>query len=294
MAGLTAVPDPALAAYEGLAPFYDLFTAHHRYEPWTRTLERLARDAGLSGRRLLDVGCGTGKSFLPFLERGWSVTAVDLSPAMVAIARGKARGRARVEVADMRDLPDLGAFDLVLCLDDALNYLVTVGELECALTGMRRALAPGGVLVFDVNTLMAYRSFFARASVVQGEDRVVVWEGRAPEDAGPGVLAEAEVLTLERDGDWWRASRHRHTQRHHDGPAVRRALRAAGLLWSRAYGMRLDGSTTRGFDELRNSKAVYVARTGAPDLTVTTGRPRAPDATVTTGRPRAPRTGERR
>ena len=277
MAGLTVTPDPALAAYQALAPFYDDFTAHHRYEPWTRTLERLARDAGLGGRRLLDVACGTGKSFLPFLERGWSVTAVDLSPAMAAIARSKAAGRARVEVADMRCLPDLGRFDLVLCLDDALNYLLTIAELERALTGMRRALAHDGVLVFDVNTLMAYRSFFARVSVVRTEDRVVVWEGRTPEDAGPGALAEADVLALERDGEWWRASRHRHRQRHHDGPAVRRALRAAGLPWCRVHGMQLDGSTTRGFDELRNSKAVYVARASAPDQTVSTARTSAPD-----------------
>jgi SAM-dependent methyltransferase len=264
MAGVIATPDPAREAYEALAPFYDDFTAHHRYTEWTGTLERLARDAGLAGRRLLDIACGTGKSFLPFLDRGYEVTAVDLSPAMAALAEAKAAGRARVAAADMRDLPDLGRFDLVLALDDAVNYLLTDADLERALVGMRRALAPDGVLVFDVNTLMAYRSFFARVSVVQAGDRIVVWEGRTPDDAGPGVLAEAEVLALERDGDWWRAGRHRHVQRHHDGPSVRRALRAAGLGWRRVHGMRLDGSVTRGFDELGNSKAVYIARRGAP------------------------------
>src|SRR5215217_3423061 len=74
----------------------------HEYEPWTANLQRRAEAAGLRGRRLLDVACGTGKSFLPFLARGFSVTAVDVSPRMVALAAAKAGDRARLEVHDMR------------------------------------------------------------------------------------------------------------------------------------------------------------------------------------------------
>src|ERR1700760_4480240 len=119
----------ARSAYDALAPYYDEFTAHHDYEGWTATLESLARAAGLSGRRLLDVACGTGKSFLPFLARGYTVTACDISPAMVERAAAKAGGRVELHVADMRELPRLGAFDLVTVLDDALNYLLDAAEL---------------------------------------------------------------------------------------------------------------------------------------------------------------------
>src|SRR3954454_12293784 len=117
------VPDLAAEAYDGLAPAYDAFTAGHEYECWLDYLEALAVEHGLPGRDLLDVGCGTGKSFLPMLERGYDVVACDLSPQMVARAREKMpTGAARVLVADMRELADLGAFDLVTCLDDAINY----------------------------------------------------------------------------------------------------------------------------------------------------------------------------
>jgi ubiquinone/menaquinone biosynthesis C-methylase UbiE len=44
---------------------------------------------GIAGHRLLDVACGTGKSFIPMLEKVWEVTACDISPKMVAIARTK-------------------------------------------------------------------------------------------------------------------------------------------------------------------------------------------------------------
>src|SRR3954454_2667148 len=117
------VPDLAAEAYDGLAPAYDAFTAAHEYVRWLDYLEGLAVEHGLRGKALLDVGCGTGKSFLPMLEKGYDVVACDLSPQMAERAREKMpTGAARVLVADMRELADLGAFDLVTCLDDAINY----------------------------------------------------------------------------------------------------------------------------------------------------------------------------
>jgi ubiquinone/menaquinone biosynthesis C-methylase UbiE len=108
----------AREAYDAAADVYDDFTAHHDYDGWTALIERLARAHGLAGDRLLDVGCGTGNSFLPFLERGYRITACDISPRMLARAREKCDGRARLSVADLRSLPRLGSFDLVLAIDD--------------------------------------------------------------------------------------------------------------------------------------------------------------------------------
>ena len=83
-----STPDAA-GAYDTLAPFYDRFTAHHDYDLWTRGLLRLAYGHGLTGKRVLDAGCGTGKSFLPLLERGFDVTACDQSSAMLEVAASK-------------------------------------------------------------------------------------------------------------------------------------------------------------------------------------------------------------
>src|SRR5215212_7437646 len=129
------VPDQALSAYDGLAPHYDAFTAGYDYDRWLGALEELAGEHGLRGRRLFDVACGTGKSFLPMLERGYEVVACDLSPGMVERAQGKAGAAADVFVADMRELPAVGVFDLVTCLDDAVNYLTTPADLRAAMRG---------------------------------------------------------------------------------------------------------------------------------------------------------------
>src|SRR3954469_19414203 len=121
----TQVQDPTYEAYELLAPFYDLYTNKYGHEGWLATIEAIALEHGLRGSRLLDVGCGTGKSFLPMLARGYEVTAFDISPAMAARACEAAAGsEAEVLVADVRDLPQLGRFDIATALDDALNYML--------------------------------------------------------------------------------------------------------------------------------------------------------------------------
>lgn len=257
--------DHALRAYEPWARHYDGFTADHDYEAWTRTIEGAARAAGLRGTRLLDVACGTGKSFMPFLARGYTVVACDISPAMARLAAGKARGRARVEVHDMRALPRLGAFDLVCCLDDAVNYLVREGELEAAVAGMAANLAPGGVLAFDTNTLATLRRAFASLDVAATQDRVFVFDGQGHRELEPGGCTSARIEVLARgDGGSWSRTVTEHIQRHHPEPRVRAAIDAAGLDCTAVHGFTQDGRLWDAVDDERHSKALYIARQGAP------------------------------
>ena len=254
-------PKWAEIAYEAIAPVYDDFTAHHDYDLWLGELLPKLEMRGLRGDRLLDVACGTGKSFIPMLEKGWVVTACDISAAMVAIARAKVGDRVDLSVADMRELPVFGEFDLVFCLDDAVNYLLSVEELERALTGMRRNLADGGLLMFDVNTMEAYRNFFAEEVVIERDGRRMIWKGLTSRDAEPGSIAEAsfEVEPLEgSDGPPIPAELHR--ERHFPETDVRAALEAAGLECLDVYGHHLDGIPRQPFDEVAHTKGVYIAR----------------------------------
>src|SRR3954453_9043081 len=99
----------ARAAYDALAPHYEAFTAHHDYETWTTTLERMARAHRLRGTRGLEAPAATGRSFPRFPDRGYEVTACAIRPAMVESPTAKAGDRARVEVHDIPSLPRLGA-----------------------------------------------------------------------------------------------------------------------------------------------------------------------------------------
>src|SRR3954467_1742905 len=143
---MTPLPaSQARPAYDALASTYDAFTADYDYERWLTVLHGLAAEHGAQGRRLLDVACGTGRSFEPMLRRGYEVMACDISPAMVDRATARlARSGGRAAVADMRRLPDWGTFDLVTCLDDAVNYLHSEADLNAAFASVAGALPPPG------------------------------------------------------------------------------------------------------------------------------------------------------
>lgn len=254
----TASPSAALIAYERLAPVYDRFTDSYDHDSWVERLETLARDHGINGRRALDVACGTGKSFAPLLRRGYDVWACDLSPAMVARARAAGGIEpSRVVVADMRALPQVGAFDLVTCLDDAVNYLLERDDLAAAFVSVARRLAPDGVYLFDANTLSTYRDGFSERATFERPLADAIWRGETTGPIVPGVLCSASI---ELGGA---AAVSRHVQRHHPEATVRTALASAGLACRAVLGQSPGGLLHQEADEETHTKLVYVASRAA-------------------------------
>jgi SAM-dependent methyltransferase len=263
---VTLTADHAREAYDALAPGYDALTAHHDHERWTGILLERAQAAGLRGQRLLDVACGTGNTLVPMVARGFRASGVDVSRAMLAEAEGKLPPEVRLIAGDMRALPGLGEHDLVWSLGDACNYLQTSDELVQAFQGFRRNLAPEGVVVIDVNTLATFRRLYASLLVMPDRERVVIVEGKGDPGLPSGGAAVAWVDRLEpADDGWWTRTRSVHHHRHHPPETIRAALAAAGLQCEGEFGAQLTGALERPLDELRHTKAVYIARRGASD-----------------------------
>lgn len=147
-------PDAKLAynkrLFATIAPRYDLITRLLSYGQdarWKRRLARIVRDEA-AGRRLrvLDLACGTGDVALS-LAGAHGVTGLDLTTAMLRIARQRARdsgARAMWLAGDMTRLPFApGSFDVV-----TTSYgLRNVPRLDAALDEIARVLTPGGLLV---------------------------------------------------------------------------------------------------------------------------------------------------
>lgn len=249
--------DRGLNAYEAIAPAYDDFTHGYQAATWTGKLEAKALRWEPAGRRLLDVGCGTGKSFLAMIERGWDVVGCDISPAMLEIAREKA-GEVPLHVADVRELPVFGEFDLVWALNDTLNYVMSEEELTAALGRMKANLAPGGVLLFDLNTLRSMREMFTAEEVREVGGRAMRWSGTASaEDVRPGEIHSARFEVRGEAG-----ASHEHSQRHFPEASVLAALERAGLDCLEVWG-DLDGEQYQPLDEELHEKAIYLARSAA-------------------------------
>jgi SAM-dependent methyltransferase len=230
--------DPALAAYEAFAPVYNSFNHANDYERWLEgTLLPQLRELGLKeGGTALDVGCGTERAFQPLLRRGWSLLGCDLSPAMLDIAATAGDGEVELRVADMRNLPAFGSFDLVLSLNDSVNHLLGDEDLVRALTGMRKNLDIHGLLVFDVNAKPVYGNAYSSRKTIEHEGAHWVWRGTG--EVAPSVF-EAEIA-----GDHL-AKPIRFLERFWSRQEVLQAMSAAGLTTVAALGM-----TERGDDIL--------------------------------------------
>lgn len=244
-----------------MAPVYDEFTHLNDYETWFGTLLPALERHGLRTGRLLDVGCGSGKAFAPMLARGWSIHGCDVSPAMLKLAQEKGGADVRVDVADMRELPRFGAFELVWALNDPVNYMLDAGELELALTGMCRNLGPDGLLMFDANTLVGYRGFFCEETVVERDGWRLIWRGRSSPDDPPGTVFEAsfEADPLgDRDAAPIAPTLHR--ERHFSEAEVLAAIEGVGLECLDVFGYTDEEGLVEPLDEAAHYKAIYIAR----------------------------------
>lgn len=261
MAVITASDAPS-GGYDRLAPFYDQFTMGYAHEPWVAAIEQRASLLGLDGTRALDIACGTGNSTVPLISRGYSVTGCDISAQMIREARRKLPDHAEsFHVADMRELPALGEFDLVLCLDDGVNYLLSETELEETFAGVARLLSPQGVFAFDVNSLLTYRTSFAETFVTETDGRFFAWRGEATAGVQPGELASASVeIFAEREFGLWERRCVRTVQRHHPRQAITAALGMAGLSCCATLGQHPGAVLEDSADESRHIKLVYFAR----------------------------------
>lgn len=259
--------DPTAGAYDALAPYYDQFTAGYAHDAWIAAIEHDAVKLGLRGHRALDIACGTGNSTAPLLGLDYTVRGCDISPEMVNQAQRKFPHHAdRFVVADMRRLPKLGEFDLVLCLDDALNYLLTVPELTATFASVAGLLAPDGIFAFDVNSLSTYRGPFTQTLLRETDGLFFTWRGENTITVDPGELARATVEIFADRGDGlWERRTSRHTQRHHPPKTVITALAHAGLECARVAGQFPGGRLEACPDETRHNKLVYFARRAKPD-----------------------------
>ena len=98
---------------------------------------------------LLDIGCGTGVLCRLLRQSGIRARGIDLSPAMIAIARAK-DPKGWYDTADMTTYRLPSSFDLVTCTGDAINHLTRPSDVEQTFCNVRESLKSGGVFLFDL------------------------------------------------------------------------------------------------------------------------------------------------
>ncbi|MFE0855116.1 class I SAM-dependent methyltransferase [Streptomyces mutabilis] len=153
----TAVPDSSAQSgdpgrvndYDSFAEAYAAENENNLVNAYYERPAMLALAGDVAGRRVLDAGCGSGPLTAALRDRGATVTGIDASAGMLALARRRLGDDVALHVADLSDrLPvDDGAFDDVVA-SLVLHYLEDWGP---TLTELRRVLRPGGRLIVSVD-----------------------------------------------------------------------------------------------------------------------------------------------
>lgn len=191
--------------YRWLARYYDHLFEFRR--PFAEAREIILGPLLPRISSACDLCCGTGGLALSLASQGVRVFAVDLSPEMCRITRGKARALRlplKVICADMRTFQLPEPVDLVTCEFDALNHVPRKSDLARVLKSVAAALNPGGHFVFDVNNRLAFETAWANTWFVDKDPvAIVMHSGHKP----GADKAWCDVEWFVRQGKLWR--RHR-------------------------------------------------------------------------------------
>lgn len=154
----------SIAFQSDYAEYYDVLYRDKDYETECDFLEQaFKRFSEKKPLTILDVGCGTGGHAILLARRGYKVTGVDMSEAMIAIAREKAKREGLdipLYISPMEDLEVHQQFDVAISMFNTINYVVSDQALERALINIHRHLVPRGLFLFDFrNGITSLRSY---------------------------------------------------------------------------------------------------------------------------------------
>lgn len=172
-----------MEAYQNLATVYDQFMQHAPYDEWVSFTKKMVDYYNVSGKRMIDLGCGTGEITLRLSDSGFDVTGVDVSETMLAEANQKAVQQKKDVFWVQQDIRNLQGFeDIDVCVSycDVMNYVTEKKSIETVCQNVYRSLQKDGLFIFDVHHLpyVTEQLVDQRFSDVM-DDLAYIWECEA-------------------------------------------------------------------------------------------------------------------
>lgn len=219
-------------SYGVFSEFYDALTANVSYDTVSQVLSSLLTRYGKSRGLLLDLACGTGSVSVRLAKKGYEVIGVDLSPEMLSEAQNKAYSAGQNILflcQDMTALDLYGTVDAAVCTLDGLCHLPNEESVFAALQKVSLFMNPGGVFLFDVNSVYKHRAVLGNNTFVYDTDDVYcVWQNTLLPD-GVTVQMDLDFFEPVSDaGDYVRQSE-RFTERAYPRETLEAMLKKAGF-----------------------------------------------------------------
>ena len=228
-----------MSSYDFLAGCYDALTYDVRYTAWADYIEKHFRKKGLPGNTVLDLACGTGSLTRELALRGYEMIGVDLSPEMLSEAADKNRdvdGIAPIFLCQPMEKLDLyGTIDACVCCLDSVNYVTDPHKLQRAFERVHLFLMPGGLFLFDINTVEKLEGLDGQVFLDETEDAYCVW--RAEYSRRSRVCSYfMDIFRLDEETGQWDRGEELHRERAYTIPELTEFLEQAGFQDVKVYG----------------------------------------------------------
>ena len=227
-----------MGAYEALAASYDRLTNDVDYEATVAFYREILAEEGLHPRTAVDLACGTGSVSVLLAQQGLRVIGVDMSEEMLTVAQQKADGLKnppRFVCQKLQNLALPRGVDLAVCALDSLDYITDPEDCAEAIRRVYRALNPGGIFIFDVNTPEKLRAMDGQVFLDEDDDVYCVWRGEFDEQTN---ICTYGMDLFQRQGSLWCRSFEEHREYAYSAQQLAEYLKAAGFTNIRVYADR--------------------------------------------------------
>lgn len=240
-----------MEAYTGFAKVYDRFMDNVPYGEWSQYLIKLLKEYGVEDGLVCELGCGTGCITRRLRDAGYEMIGIDLSEDMLEIARRQEmeawEDKEEIFVnskksilylnQDMREFELYGTVAAVVSLCDSMNYITEEEELREVFRLVNNYLDPGGIFIFDMNTIHKYRDLIGDTTIAENrEDCSFIWENAYEEETG---LNRYDITIYKRveelQEEWYERVEETHLQRAYSPETIVRLLLEAGLEFVAMY-----------------------------------------------------------
>lgn len=226
-----------MEAYGRFAGVYDIFMDNVNYGEWTDyIIEALVQD-GIKDGLVLELGCGTGTVTEMLADAGYDMIGIDNSEEMLAEAMEK-RAESGHDILyllqDMQDFELYGTVRAVVSVCDSMNYVTEPEDLEYVFALVNNYLDPGGLFIFDMNTVYKYQEMIGDSTIAENrEEGSFIWENTYDEESGINEYALTLFLP-DTDGRYEKVEEV-HYQRAYPLEQIKTLLQSSGLKLLAVY-----------------------------------------------------------
>ena len=225
-------------AYHELAKSYDRLTNDVDYEATVDFYMEILKREGLKPRTVVDLACGTGSVTELLARKGYQVTGVDMSEEMLTEAMAKVMDMERPPRFVCQRLQELKlpvAVDMAVCALDSLDYVTDPKDCAEAIRRAWKALNPGGIFIFDVNTPEKLRAMDGQVFLDEDDDVYCVWRGEFDEETN---ICSYGMDLFQREGEVWHRSFEEHREYAYSAEQLVGYLKDAGFTAIEVYADR--------------------------------------------------------